>query len=58
MEEFWNRANKLTRKYYSLNKTILGHKYVDTDTKMKINNIITVPTVTYSSENWVSIEKT
>lgn len=37
------------RIYYARNKTILKHK--DIDTKMKPNNIITLPTITYAYQN-------
>lgn len=35
-----NRANKLTKIYYALNKTIWRHKYIDTGVKMKQLKII------------------
>lgn len=50
--EITNRANKSTKIYYTMNKTILGHKNIDIDVKMKIHNAITVPTITYAAENW------
>lgn len=38
--------------YYALNKTVLGQRGVDIELKMKIHNVITIPTITYTSENW------
>lgn len=55
--EITNKANKSTRLYYSLNKTILGHKNIDMEVKMMIHGVITVPIITYASENWTVRKK-
>lgn len=55
--ELVNRANKSTRIYYTVNKTILGHKDIDIEVKKKIHNMITVPTLTYACESWTIRKK-
>lgn len=55
--ELSNRQNKSTIIYYSLNKTIWGHRDIDLETKIKIYNTITVPIITYACENWTLRKK-
>lgn len=55
--ELANRANKSSRIYYTMNKTILGHKDIDLEVKKKIYNMITLPTITYASESWTLRKK-
>lgn len=50
--EITNRANKSTKVYYALNKTILGHRDIDIEVKIKIHNVVTLPIITYACENW------
>lgn len=55
--ELTNRANKSTRIYYTINKTILGHKDIDIEVKKKIHNMITLSTITYACESWTIRKK-
>lgn len=55
--EIANRTKKTSRIYYAINNTILGKREISQETKLHVYNAITVPTLLYASETWVTNRK-
>lgn len=55
--EIANRARKATKIYYSLNNTIFSKGEIEQKTKLQVYNSISIPTILYGSETWVTNKK-